>query len=126
MLASGSAQAAGRARVLGATFFALGIGLKFGGAVVGTGAAETYDDYLLTADQSELTALREDFKSEQRLGRGLSGAGNGLLAAGLLFATLSLLRNASDGGEEVAQAPPITLTRDRGRRELGLQWSYGF
>jgi hypothetical protein len=129
VLASGTAHAAGRARTLGVGCFALGIGLKFGGVVVGTGAAETYDDYLLTADQSRLIALREDFRSERRLGRGLSGAGNGLLAAGILFATLSLLRDASDGGdvgEELAQAPPISLTHNGARRELGVLWRYGF
>lgn len=132
VLASGSAQAAGRSRVLGVSFFVLGIGLKFGGAVVGTGAAETYDDYLLTADQGQLTTLREDFRSERRLSDGLSGAGNGLLAAGLLFATLSLLRDSADGGDSgdalaLAQAPPsITLTRGVTRRDLGIQWNYGF
>ena len=126
VLASGSVHAAGRARTLGVGCFALGIGLKFGGVVVGTGAAETYDDYLLTADRARLTALREDFRSERRLGRGLSGAGNGLLVAGVLFATLSLLRDSSDAGEQLAHAPPISLTHDRARRELGVLWRHGF
>ena len=126
VFASGSAHAAGRARAVGVGCFALGIGLKFGAVVVGTGAAETYDDYLLTADQSRLTALREDFRSERRLGRGLSRAGNGLLAAGILFATLSLLGDSSDGGEQLAQAPPLSLTHNGARRELGVLWRYGF
>jgi hypothetical protein len=126
LMACGSAQAASRTRVLGASFFALGLGLKLGGTIVSSGAAETYDAYLLTADQAELIALRDDYDSERRLGQGLSGAGNGLLAAGVLFATLSLLRGGPDAGEQVAQAPPITLTHSVARRELGVLWRHGF
>ena len=122
----GAAQAASRTRVLGASFFALGVGLKLGGTVVGGGAAETYDAYLLTADQAELTALRDDYESERRLGQGLSAAGNGLLAAGVLFGALSLLRGGSDAGGGVAQAPPIALTHNVARRELGFLWRHGF
>ncbi len=126
LITGGSAQAASRTRVLGAGLFTLGIGLKLGGAVVAGGAAETYDSYLLTADQAELTALRDDYDGGRRLSQGLSGAGNGLLAAGVLFATLSLLRGAPDAGGELAQAPPIALTHNAARRELGVLWQHGF
>ncbi len=87
LVACGSAQAVSKTRVLGASFFALGLSLKLGGAVVGGGAAETYDDYLLTADQAALSALGDDYDRGRRLGQGLSGTGNGFLAAGVHFAT---------------------------------------
>jgi hypothetical protein len=126
LVACGSAQAVSKTRVLGASFFALGLSLKLGGAVVGGGAAETYDDYLLTADQAALTALRDDYDSERRLGQGLSGTGNGFLAAGVLFATLSLLRSSRDASDGLAQAPAIALTHNAARRELGVLWRHGF
>ena len=109
--------------MLGTGLFVIGVGMKFGGVVVGSQARETYDDYLVTADQSRIATLKSDFRSQRRLGDGLSNTADGLMVAGALLAIYSLLKVQPD--EEAASNTRVSSLSASLRRRSGfLAWSF--
>ena len=100
--------------------------MKFGGAIVGKGANETYDDYLLTAVQSDIATLRDDYDSKRTLSDGLSGAGDACLVIGALLTVYSVIRSGDDAGPRTAELPAFSITPDFRQRQVAALWRRAF
>ncbi len=113
-------------RTLGTAFFAAGAGMSFGGAVVGADASETYDQYLLTARQSDLAALHDDYSSKRLMSDRLSKAGAGLMAAGALFVIYSALSEDVPPLAAPAEGMSALLGYDAPFTQAGIVWQMRF
>lgn len=113
-------------RTLGSVFFAAGAGMSFGGAVVGADASETYDQYLLTARQSDLAALHDDYSSKRLMSDRLSKTGAGLMAAGALLAIYSALSEDAPPLAEPAEGMSAFLDEDAAAARAGVVWRMRF
>ena len=119
------ASAASTSRILGAGLFIAGIGLKMGGIVTGNDARASIDDYLMTANQTELAMLKEDVRSQKELSRSLSNTADGLMIAGALLAAYSLLRASTEQAAEATLLDSPVRMEPR-RRSLALLWERRF
>jgi len=96
------AQAADKARVLTIALFVSGIGLKFGSVFVGESAQESYNEYLSTAVQSEISDRRDDYTGKRDLGLAMSRTGVGFVGLAVIisvFDQLDLIGKSSEASE---------------------------
>ena len=85
------ARAADRSRVLTVGLFASGVALKFGSIFVAKTAQDTYDEYLSTGIQSDLTKYRDDYKTQRDVSLGMSRTGIGFVGLAILISVFDQL-----------------------------------
>ncbi len=85
------ARAVDRSRVLTLGLFASGVALKFGSAFVATSAQDTYDQYLSSGIQADITKHREDYRSKRDLSVGMSRTGIGFVGLAVLISVFDQL-----------------------------------
>lgn len=93
------AQAVDRSRLLTIGLFTSGVGLKFGSAIVASSAQDTYDQYLSTGLQADITKYRDDYKTKRDLSMGLSRTGIAFVGFALLisvFDQFDVISESSD------------------------------
>ena len=100
------AEAVDRSRVLTIGLFTSGIALKFGSVFVATSAQDTYDQYLSTGIQSDITKYRDDYKSKRNLSIGMSRTGIGFVGLAVLISVFDQL----DVISESSAFRPVQLT----------------
>ncbi len=86
-----SARAVDRTRVLTIGLFTSGVALKFGSVFVANSAQDTYDQYLSTGIQTDLTKHRDDYKSKRNLSLGMSRTGIGCVGLAVLISIFDQL-----------------------------------
>ena len=89
-MAAGHAHA-GALRNFSVGMFAVGAGMSFGSAYVGSDAARVYDQYMTTARQSDMLGLHDDYAGKRRMSDRLSSTGAGLMAFGALLGVYSVV-----------------------------------
>lgn len=99
-------QAMDRSRVLTIGLFTSGIALKFGSVFVATSAQDTYDQYLSTGIQSDITKYRDDYKTQRNLSIGMSRTGIGFVGLAVLISVFDQL----DVISESSALRPVQLT----------------
>lgn len=82
---------ADRSRVLTIGLFASGVALKFGSVFVSNSAQDTYDQYLSTGIQDDITKYRDDYTTKQNLSIGMSRTGIGFVGFAVLISVLDQL-----------------------------------
>ena len=85
------ARAADRSRVLTIGLFASGVALKFGSIFVANSAQDTYDEYLSTGIQTDLTTHRDDYKTQRDVSLGMSRTGVGFVGLAILISVFDQL-----------------------------------
>ncbi len=113
-------------RTIGAVFFTAGAGMSFGGAAVGADASETYDQYLLTARQSDLAALHDDYSNKRQMSDRLSKTGASLMAAGALLAIYSALSEDAPLPAAPAEGMSALIGGDASFARAGVVWRMRF
>ena len=96
MLTVSPARAANRSRVLTIGLFTTGVALKFGSAFVANSAQDTYDQYLSTGIQSDITKHREDYETQRNLSIGLSRTGVAFVGVAVLISVFDQLDYISE------------------------------
>ena len=100
------AEATDRSRVLTIALFTSGVALKFGSVFVTTSAQDTYDQYLSTGIQSDITKYRDDYKTKRNLSIGMSRTGIGFVGLAVLISVFDQL----DVISESSALRPVQLT----------------
>ena len=103
--------AADRSRVLTIGLFASGVALKFGSVFVANSAQDTYDQYLSTGIQSDITKYRDDYKTKRDLSMGLS-------RTGIAFVGFAVLISVFDQFDVISESSAARST------QLSLKPSY--
>ena len=85
------ARAADRSRMLTIGLFTSGVALKFGSVFIASSAQDTYDQYLSTGIQADMTKHRDDYKSKRDLSIGLSRTGIGFVGLAVLISVFDQL-----------------------------------
>jgi len=111
MLTVSPTRAADRSRVLTIGLFASGVALKFGSVFVANSAQGTYDEYLTTGIQSDITKHRDDYKTKRDLSFGMSRTGVG-------FVGLAVLISVFDQFNVISESSAVRST------QLSLKPSY--
>ena len=91
MVTAFPARAADRSRVLTIGLFASGVALKFGSIFVANSAQDTYDEYLSTGIQTDLTTHRDDYKTQRDVSLGMSRTGIGFVGLAILVSVFDQL-----------------------------------
>ena len=91
MVTAFPARAADRSRVLTIGLFASGVALKFGSIFVANSAQDTYDEYLSTGIQTDLTTHRDDYKTQRDVSLGMSRTGIGFVGLAILISVFDQL-----------------------------------
>lgn len=100
------AEATDRSRMLTIALFTSGVALKFGSVFVATSAQDTYDQYLSTGIQSDITKYRNDYKTQRNLSIGMSRTGIGFVGLAVLISVFDQLEVIS----ESSALRPVQLT----------------
>ncbi len=85
------AQSADRSRILTIGLFTSGVALKFGSIFVANSAQDTYDKYLSTGIQSDITKHRDDYETQRSLTIGMSRTGIGFVGFAVLISVFDQL-----------------------------------
>lgn len=91
LMATVSPAQADRSRVLTIGLFASGVVLKFGSAFVAASAQDTYDQYLSTGIQSDITMHRDNYESQRNLSIAMSRTGIGFVGVAVLISVFDQL-----------------------------------
>ena len=91
VMATVSPVRADRSRVLTIGLFASGVALKFGSVFVASSAQDTYDQYLSTGIQSDITMHRDNYESQRNLSIAMSRTGIGFVGVAVLISVFDQL-----------------------------------
>ena len=104
VLASQSADAARRSRVLSIALFSSGMGLYLGGTFLKSSAQARYDTYLNAATQADIQTHKDAFLVRRNASTITSRIGLGCVGLAVLFSIYSQLDNPSESPETVEGA----------------------
>ena len=93
------AQAVDRSRLLTIGLFTSGVGLKLGSVIVASSAQDTYDQYLSTGIQADITKQRDDYKTKRDLSLGLSRTGMGFVGLAVLISLFDQFADISQSSD---------------------------
>ena len=99
LMATVSPARADRTRVLTIGLFTSGVALKFGSIFVANSAQDTYDQYLSTGIQSDITKHRDDYRSMSGLSVGMSRTGIGFVGLAVFISVLDQLDVISESSD---------------------------
>lgn len=95
-------HAGGGARALKIVLFTTGMGLKYGSVYVNTSAQDSYDQYLTTALQADISRHRTDYTSKRDTSLVMSRVGIGLVGVATLISIFDHLSLISEESQPAA------------------------